>query len=277
MTSLWPEPPPPTEDEVAARVRTERRGHDGHVLAVTMTRTDKRNAIDLPMTTALDRALGTLDDDPELRCGVLSGGPDVFCAGTDIAVGPGAPTPRGGNYGVVARRRTTPLVAAVEGIAFGGGFEIVLACDVVVASRTARFGLPEVGLGLVANCGALFRGPRALPPTVARQMLLTGDPISAERAYELGLVSELVEPGQAGERALALADRVAARSPVAVRATLAARRRAAPRRHAGLGGHRRRRRDGRRQRGPRRGRVGVLREARTGVPRALEGVARGRR
>ena len=216
---LWPEQPAPTEDEIAARVSTERRGH---VLALSMTRTDKRNAVDLPMTIALDRALGTLDDDPELRCGVLTGGPDVFCAGTDIAVGPGAPTPRGGNYGVVARQRTTPLVAAVEGIAFGGGFEIVLACDVVVASRTARFGLPEVGLGLVANCGALFRGPRALPPTVARQMLLTGDPISAERAYELGLVSELVEPGQAGARALELAERVAARSPVAVQATLAA-------------------------------------------------------
>lgn len=219
MTSLWPEPPAPTEDEIADRVRTERRDH---VLAITMTRTGKRNAVDRPMTTALDRALDTLDDDPALRCGVLTGGPEVFCAGTDIAVGPGAPTPRGGNYGVVARRRTTPLVAAVEGIAYGGGFEIVLACDVVVASRTARFGLPEVGLGLVANCGALFRGPRALPPTVARQMLLTGDPLSAERAYELGLVTDLVEPGQASERALEIAGRVAARSPVAVRATLAA-------------------------------------------------------
>lgn len=219
MTSLWPETPPPSAEEVAARVRTERRGH---VLLVRMTRGDKRNAVDAAMTIALDRALDTLDDDPELRCGVLSGGPEVFCAGTDIAVGPGAPTPRGGNYGVVARRRTTPLVGAVEGIAFGGGFEIALACDVLVAGRTARFGLPEVGLGLVANCGALFRGPRALPPMVARQMLLTGDPLEAERAHALGLVGDLVEPGQAEEHALALAERIAARSPVAVTATLAA-------------------------------------------------------
>ncbi|GAA4889965.1 enoyl-CoA hydratase-related protein [Actinomycetospora straminea] len=219
MTSLWPETPPPTAEEVAARVRTERRGH---VLVVRMARTDKRNAVDAAMTTALDRALDTLDDDPELRCGVLTGGPEVFCAGTDIAVGPGAPTPRGGNYGVVARRRTTPLVAAVEGIAFGGGFEIALACDVLVAGRTARFGLPEVGLGLVANCGALFRGPRALPPVVARQMLLTGDPIDAERAHALGLVGDLTAPGQAEEHALALAERIAARSPVAVAATLTA-------------------------------------------------------
>lgn len=217
--ALWPEPPAPSKDEIAARVRTWRRDH---VLAVSMTRTDKRNAVDPAMTIALDRALDTLDDDPDLRCGVLTGGSEVFSAGTDIAVGPGAPTPRGGNYGVVARERTTPLVAAVEGIAFGGGFEIVLACDVVVASRTARFGLPEVGLGLVANCGALFRGPRALPPTVARRMLLTGDPLDAVRAHELGLVSDLVEPGEAQEAALELAGRVAARSPVAVGATLAA-------------------------------------------------------
>jgi enoyl-CoA hydratase len=217
VTALWPEPPPPTADEVAARLSVERRGH---VLLLRMQRTEKRNAIDRPMTAALDAALDLLDADPDLRCGVLTGGPDVFCAGTDIAVGPGAPTPRGGNYGVVARRRTTPLVAAVEGIAYGGGFEIVLACDVVVASRTARFGLPEVALGLVPNCGALFRGPRALPPVVARQMLLTGDPIDAARAHQLGLVGELTEPGAAQERALEVAERVAQRSPVAVQATL---------------------------------------------------------
>jgi enoyl-CoA hydratase len=219
VSALWPEPPPPSDAEVAARLAVERRGH---VLLLRMRRTDKRNAIDRPMTAALDAALDLLDDDPDLRCGVLTGGPDVFCAGTDVAVGPGAPTPRGGNYGVVARRRTTPLVAAVEGIAFGGGFEIVLACDAVVASRSARFGLPEVALGLVPNCGALFRGPRALPPVVARQMLLTGDPIDAGRAHELGLVGELVEPGGAQERGLEIAERVAQRSPVAVRATLVA-------------------------------------------------------
>lgn len=217
VVSLWPAPPTPTDDEIAARLEVERRGH---VLVMRMRRTARRNAFDLAMTRALDAALNTLDDDPELRAGVLTGGPDVFSAGTDIAVGPGDPTPRGGNYGVVGRRRTTPLIAAVEGIAYGGGFEIVLACDVVVASRTARFALPEVGLGLVPNCGGLFRGPRALPPTVARQMLLTGDPLEVGRAHQLGLVGELVEAGGAEERAVALAERIAARSPVAVRAIL---------------------------------------------------------
>ncbi len=218
-TAMWPTPPEPSADEIAARVDVQRRGP---VLLVRMRRADKRNAIDVAMTRALDAALDLLDDDPDLRCGVLSGGPRVFSAGTDVSAGPGAPTERGGNYGVVARRRTTPLVAAVEGVAFGGGFEVVLACDVVVASREARFALPEVGLGLVANCGALFRGPRALPPATARQMLLTGDPIGAERLHELGLVGELTDAGGAEDRALELAARVAERSPVAVGATLRA-------------------------------------------------------
>ncbi|MCD2186968.1 enoyl-CoA hydratase-related protein [Actinomycetospora soli] len=219
MTYPWPDQPEPTAEEVATRVRTEQHGT---VLLIRMTRPEKHNAIDAAMTRGLDAALDRLDDDPGLRCGVLAGGERAFCAGTDVAVGPGEPTPRGGNYGVVARRRRTPLIAAVEGIAFGGGFEIALACDLVVASRTARFALPEVGLGLVANCGALFRTPRALTPAVAKRLLLTGDPIDAARAHELGLVTDLTEPGGAEATALAVAQRIAERSPAAVTATLAA-------------------------------------------------------
>ena len=131
----------------------------------------------------------------------------AFSAGTDLAVGAGPPTPRGGGYGVVRRDRATPLIAAVEGLAYGGGFEIVLACDLVVAARTARFALPETARGLVANCGALFRAPRALPLNIAREMLLTGDPLDAERAWSLGLVNRLVEPGTAEQAALELAER----------------------------------------------------------------------
>ncbi|MDL5159885.1 enoyl-CoA hydratase-related protein [Actinomycetospora termitidis] len=219
MTMPWPDRPAPTADEVAARVATERHGP---VLLVRITRPEKRNAIDAATTRGLDEALDLLDDDPALRCGVLAGSGGVFCAGTDVSVGPGAPTPRGGNYGVVARRRTTPLIAAVEGIAYGGGFEVALACDLVVASSTARFALPEVGLGLVANCGALFRTPRAVPPAVAKRLLLTGDPMDATRAHELGLVTDLVEPGAAEASALGIAERIASRSPAAVAATLAA-------------------------------------------------------
>jgi enoyl-CoA hydratase/carnithine racemase len=199
------------------RVAVERRGH---VLLIRMERADKRNAVDAAMTAALDSALNLLDDSPELRCGVLSGGPDVFCAGTDLGTGPGEPTPRGGPYGLVARRRSTPLIAAVEGMALGGGFEIALACDIVVAARSARFGLPEVTHGVIANCGALFRADSSLPLTVAKHLLLTGLPMQAVRAHALGLVSELVDDSQAEAAALAMAEVISANSPVAVTATL---------------------------------------------------------
>ena len=198
-------------------VATERRGH---VLLVRIERPHKRNAIDADTTAGLDAALNLLDDDPELWVGVLAGTPVAFSAGTDLTVGSGPPTPRGGGYGVVRRDRTTPLIAAVEGLAYGGGFEIVLACDLVVAARTARFALPETARGLVANCGALFRAPRALPLNIAREMLLTGDPLDAERAWSLGLVNRLVEPGTAEQTAVELAERICANAPVAQRLSL---------------------------------------------------------
>ena len=124
--------------------------------------------------------------------GVLTGTPTVFSAGSDLArsaVTEAPRTDRGGEYGVIRRDRAKPLIAAVEGPALGGGFEIVLACDLVVAARTASFGLPEVKRGLVPTCGGLFRTPRALPLNVAKEMLLTGDRLDPERAYTLGLVN----------------------------------------------------------------------------------------
>jgi enoyl-CoA hydratase/carnithine racemase len=194
----------------------------GRVLLVRMQRPARRNAIDAAMTAGLDAALNELDDDPELWAGVLAGTSEAFSAGTDLVAGPGEPTARGGNYGVVRRDRGTPLIAAVEGPAYGGGFEIALACDMIVASRTARFALPETAKGLVANCGALFRGPRALPRNVAHEMLLTGDPLGAERAWSLGLVNRLVDAGGAEAVALELAQRVCRNAPVAQRASLRA-------------------------------------------------------
>lgn len=206
-------------DAIAGPVETERRGH---VLIVRMRRPDKRNAVDAAMTAALDEALNTLDDDPDLWCGVLAGDAQAFSAGTDLATGAGGPTPRGGNYGVVRRDRRTPLIAAVEGVAYGGGFEIVLACDLVVAGRDARFALPEVARGLVANCGALFRAPRPLPLNVAKELLITGRPIGAERAHALGLVNELVGAGEAEHAAVVLAEQVCRNSPLAVSVSLRA-------------------------------------------------------
>jgi enoyl-CoA hydratase/carnithine racemase len=121
---------------------------------------------------------------------------------------------------LVARRRSTPLIAAVEGVAFGGGFEIALSCDVIVTGRSARFGFPEVTHGLVANCGALFRAHRSLPLTLAKQLLLTGLQLSATRAHTLGLVAELSDDGHAEEAAVAMAEAIASHSPAAATATL---------------------------------------------------------
>jgi enoyl-CoA hydratase len=194
----------------------------GRVLVITLERAEKRNAVNQPLADAIDAALATLDDDPELRVGILTGGPDVFSAGTDISVLGFIGTEAGGEYGIIRRVRAKPLIAAVEGIAFGGGMEIVLACDLVVASRTARFGLPEVKLGLVPTCAGLFRTPRALPLNLARELVLTGDPIDAERAHHAGLVNVVTEPGGAVAGALALAERIAANGPLAVQSCLRA-------------------------------------------------------
>ena len=190
------------------------------MLVITMTRTEKRNAIDGEMTLALDAALNRLDDDPELWVGVLSGGPDMFCAGTDMAATSGKPTERGGVYGVVGRTRAKPLIAAVEGFAYGGGFEVVMACDLVVAADNARFGLPEVKRGLVPTSGALFRANRVLPLNVAKQVLLTGADLSPAKALELGLVNEVCDPGQSLSVALDLAAQIEANAPVAVQQSL---------------------------------------------------------
>ena len=181
------------------------RRRDGPVLIISMERAAKRNAIDRAMADALDGALNELDDDDQLWAGVLTGTADVFSAGSDLTVGGDYRTARGGEYGIIRRRRRKPLVAAVEGPALGGGLEIALSCDLVVASTTARFGLPEVRIGVVPTCAGLFRTPRALPLNVARQLILTGQPIAAPRAHEVGFVNVLTEPGAACEEAVALA------------------------------------------------------------------------
>jgi len=155
---------------------------------------------------------------------VIAGNGPVFSAGADlkeIAAGRAATlgTERGGFAGITRLERRKPLVAAVDGPALAGGCEIVLTCDLVVASTAASFGIPEVKRALVAGAGGLFRLPRAVPLKLAMQLALTGDPIDAERAYTVGLVNELCEPGEAPDRALALADRICANAPRAVQAS----------------------------------------------------------
>ena len=198
-------------------VVTERRGR---VLITRLERAEKRNAMNGEMTRGLDAALSQLDDDPELWVGVLTGTESVFSAGSDLRDGMHNDTERGGPYGVIRRKREKPLIAAVEGVAFGGGFEIVLACDLVVAARGASFALPEVKRNLIALYGGIFRAAHALPLNVARELVLTGDALSAERAERLGLVNTLCEDGRACERALELAERICANGPIAVRESL---------------------------------------------------------
>ncbi len=197
-------------------IKTERVGR---TLVITMLREDKRNAINQAMTNSLDAVLNELEDDPELWVGVLSGGSRVFCAGTDIKSGSGKPSTRGGEYGIIRRHRSKPLIASVEGFAFGGGFEIALACDMIVASQTATFGFPEVKRGLIATSGALFRAPRTLPLNIAREMLLTGGEYPAARMEQIGVVNYVVDPGASLSKAIELASTITENSPVAVQQT----------------------------------------------------------
>lgn len=194
----------------------------GAVLQLTMNRREQRNALNRALTDALSEAFDELDDDPTLHVGVLASNGPVFCAGTDLHDPVSPATDRGGEYGLVRRSRSTPLIAVVEGAALGGGFELVLACDLVVAGPEARFGLPEVSRGLVPTCGGLFRASDRLPPAIAAELILTGDPVGAERAYQVGLVNVLAESGVALSQAHELAARIMRNSPDAVSAALRA-------------------------------------------------------
>jgi enoyl-CoA hydratase/carnithine racemase len=193
-----------------------------HVAIITMQREEKRNAVDRALADAIDAALNRLEDDADLWAGVLTGTRMVFSAGSDLGAGGDNRTERGGEYGIIRRARRKPLIAAVEGYALGGGFEIVLACDLVVAASDATFGLPEVARGVLPTSGGLFRAPRALPLNVAREMILTGERLDAARLERLGVVNLVTEPGGAVEGALALAARILANAPVSVQACVEA-------------------------------------------------------
>ncbi len=197
---------------------------DGRTAIVTINRPEARNAVNGDVATGIEEAIDRLEADDDLWTGIITGVPPVFCAGADLKVinaGRMADltTRRGGFGGITRRARSKPIIAAVDGPALAGGTEIVLACDLVVASTTASFGIPEVKRSLAAAAGGLFRLPRKIPVNVAMECTLTGDPITAERAHSFGLVNQLVEPGAALGAALELAARIAANAPVAVRAS----------------------------------------------------------
>jgi enoyl-CoA hydratase len=195
----------------------------GPVLVLTLNRPEARNAVNLAVAQALAAGLRRLDTDPDLAVGVLAANGAAFCAGMDLKAFLDGERPvvgTAGFGGLTAAAPTKPLVAAVEGPALAGGFELVLSCDLVVAGGAARFGLPEVRRGLVAAAGGVFRLPRRIPYLAAMEMVLTGEPVTAGRALELGLVNRLVEPGQALAAALELAGAVATNAPLAVQASV---------------------------------------------------------
>jgi enoyl-CoA hydratase len=197
---------------------------DGHVAILWLNRPDRLNAVNEAMTAEMRAAVTTLEEDEELRAIVLAGRGRVFCAGMDLAAfaageRPGLLDPDR-FAGFANAQRSKPVIAAVQGAALAGGFEIVLACDMVVAAEGTRFGLPEVKRGLFPAGGGTIRLPRRIPPVLANEMLLTGEPIEAERAHALGLVNRVVPAEVLVDTALALAHQIAENAPLAVRSAL---------------------------------------------------------
>ncbi len=189
-------------------------------LILTINRPEIRNAIDQATANAIAAAIDRLESDPELSVGVITGAGSGFCAGMDLkAFAATGIRPWGGDRGfagIVRRPPAKPMIAAIEGFAVAGGFEIALACDLIVAAKGAKIGVPEVKRSLVAAGGALLRLSQRFPREIATEMILTGDLISADRAFELGAISRLSEPGSALEDALGLAATIGANGPLAL-------------------------------------------------------------
>lgn len=192
------------------------------IATVTLNRPAQRNALSVALVERLHAVWASVDADPEVRVVILTAAEcGTFCAGMDLKrflAGEKAHVPGRGFGGLVEHPPRKPLIAAVEGWALGGGFELVLACDLVVAAHGARFGLPEVTRGLIARAGGAVRLPRRLPRAIALELLLTGAPLTAERAERYGLVNRVVPDGQALDAALELAAGIAGNAPLAVAA-----------------------------------------------------------
>ena len=174
----------------------------GKIAYLTLNRPDARNAVNGDVAQAMERAIDQLESDPAVWVGIGQAG--------------ALNTSKGGFGGFVYRDRKKPIIAAVDGLATAGGCELVLACDMLVATTRSAFGLAEVMRNLIAGAGGLFRLPRAIGKNAAMEVILTGQPLPAQRAYELGMVNHLVEPGNAEEAALALAERICLAAPLAV-------------------------------------------------------------
>jgi enoyl-CoA hydratase len=193
--------------------------HGDRIAVFTINRPHARNAINRAVAVGMSRALGELDERDDLTVGIITGAGGTFSAGMDLKAFLAGEDPYvdgKGFAGIAQAPPRKPLIAAVEGWALAGGCEIALACDLIVASRDAKFGIPEVKRGLVAAAGGLLRLPRRIPAGIAMELALTGDPLTSTEAHRLGLVNRLTEPGEALAGALELAGRIAANAPLAV-------------------------------------------------------------
>ncbi|HEY0719393.1 MAG TPA: crotonase/enoyl-CoA hydratase family protein [Streptosporangiaceae bacterium] len=192
------------------------------ILIITINRPAARNAIDAAVTRGVSAAIDQLDERKELSIGILTGAGGTFCAGMDLKAflrGEQVALPGRGLAGLTQRPPEKPLIAAVEGYALAGGFELALACDLIVAAQDARFGIPEIKRGLIAAGGGLIRLPRRIPPNVAMEYALTGDFFSAADAQRFGLANRVTAPGGALDGAIELAERITANAPLSIAAT----------------------------------------------------------
>lgn len=204
--------------DASKRILTEQRGP---LLVVTINRPEAKNAFDATSSRAMEAAMDLLDSEPSLFIGVITGAGRTFSAGADLkarASGESRARLARGGFGVFRRPPRKPLIAAVEGYAVGGGFELCLACDLIVAARDAQFGLPEVRHNVVALGGGLFRLPRRMPYHLAMELALTGEFKDAEFLHRHGVVNRLVEPGMALEGAIELATTLLANGPTGLAA-----------------------------------------------------------
>ncbi|HKN56133.1 MAG TPA: crotonase/enoyl-CoA hydratase family protein [Amycolatopsis sp.] len=193
----------------------------GSALLITIDRPGARNAVNAAVAASLTAALDELEADTTLRVGVLTGAEGTFSAGMDLKAalkGESPEIPGRGFGGLTEATLSKPLIAAVEGWAMGGGFEMALGCDLIVAAEDAKFGLPEVKRGLVAAGGGVIRLPKRIPHHLAMELLLTGEPISGRRAGELGLANRVTAPGETAAVALRLAEKLAENAPLALAA-----------------------------------------------------------
>jgi enoyl-CoA hydratase len=196
----------------------------GSVLVITINRPEARNSMNKAAAEAMGAALDRLDSDRELSVGVITGAGKGFSAGMDLKGFAAGEFPVAGDRGfggIAQRSAKKPLIAAIEGFALAGGLEIALSCDIIVASREAKLGIPEVGVGLFAGAGALLRLPRRVGLGQASLLALTGKPISGEEGHRIGLVDRVTDPGGALDEALAVANTISANAPLALAASKA--------------------------------------------------------